>query len=84
MALKNAIAVFLTSLMALPMSYTLNSVAYYGKDRRLIFLAGSLCLILITVFPQIVLRKGGRPQRLDSFFHGNELCLHFCFVFKYD
>lgn len=69
MSLRYTIAVFYTSLLALPLSYVLNSVAFYGKDQRLILLAGACCLLLIFAIPQVVLRKS-KPPKIDSFFHG--------------
>uniref|UniRef100_A0A2C9JCQ9 EXPERA domain-containing protein n=1 Tax=Biomphalaria glabrata TaxID=6526 RepID=A0A2C9JCQ9_BIOGL len=66
MTLTGAIIVFLTSLAALPCSYTFNAISVL-KDERLILITGLVTFTLVSGIPWIILRR--RLQKVDSFFY---------------
>ncbi|XP_059176406.1 transmembrane 6 superfamily member 1-like [Physella acuta] len=66
MTLTGAIVVFLTSLSALPVSYTFNKISNI-KDQRLILITGLLSFTLVAGVPWMILRR--KLQKVDSFFY---------------
>lgn len=66
MTLTGAIIVFLTSLSALPISYTFNTISNI-KDQRLILITGLISFALVLGVPWMILRR--RLQKVDSFFY---------------
>ncbi|XP_005089477.1 transmembrane 6 superfamily member 1 [Aplysia californica] len=70
MTLKGAAAVFLTSLLALPISYTLDSVSH-TKSQGLIFLSSFASCLAVAIAPWLILRN--RLQKMDPFFYALSL-----------
>ncbi|RUS76372.1 hypothetical protein EGW08_015852 [Elysia chlorotica] len=56
MPLTSAVVVFMTSLMALPMSYILNSISHL-KNPPLILMSGLIALCVISLIPWVILRQ---------------------------
>ena len=67
MTLLGPLSVFLSSLTAIPLAYTLNQLGTF-RDPLTIFVAGAVALICVVAIPIFVVRN--RPQRADSFFYG--------------
>ncbi|KAK7115893.1 transmembrane 6 superfamily member 1-like [Littorina saxatilis] len=65
MALLGPLAIFLSSLTAIPLSYALNCLSTM-RDPRLILIAGVSALTFVVAVPYFVVKS--RPQRADSFF----------------
>ncbi|GFR69468.1 transmembrane 6 superfamily member 1 [Elysia marginata] len=66
MPLTSAAVVFMTSLMALPMSYILNSVSHL-KNQLLILVSGLIALCIITLIPWLILRQ--KLQKGNPIYH---------------
>lgn len=60
--------VFLTSLLAIPISYFMNNL-FSLREPLLILFVGVLCLIIVTLIPYFHIRN--RPtNNTDPFYHG--------------
>ena len=67
MALIGPLSVFLSSLTAIPLAYTLNQLSTL-RDPLVILIAGTMALTYVIAIPYFVVRN--RPQRADNFFYG--------------
>ncbi|KAK3729129.1 hypothetical protein RRG08_005501 [Elysia crispata] len=66
MPLTSAAVVFMTSLMALPMSYILNSISHM-KNQLLILVSGLFALCVISLIPWLILRQ--RLQKVNPIYY---------------